>query len=130
MRAAPAHAALTAGRAHPVEVSAMIRNVTLVDASQRGAAVAVEDSGNALLDNIVIAGDRQSGLGVVYGIRADEQFGHLRIRNVVAPAVGEAGIALVNLSQSGGLDSYTIMKNVATVGARMPTPKWLVEGNL
>ena len=107
-----------------------LRNVTLVNASQKGAALVVEDSDNALLDNIVITGEQQPGRGVEYRIRTDRRLGGLRIRNVVAPDVKEVGIALENLSKGGGLDSYLITGNVATVKAELAAGKHLVDGNL
>ena len=107
-----------------------IRNVTIVNASQPEAAVVVEDSDNVLLDNIVIVGDKQPGYGIVYRIRSDEQFGGLRIRNVLEQDVGKSGILLENLSKSGGLDSYSITGNLASVDADLPARRRLVEGNL
>ena len=107
-----------------------LRNITLVDAEQDGPAMVVEDSDNALIDNVVIVGERQPARGVEYRVRADQRFGGLRIRNVVAPNVTEVGIAVENLSQSGGVDSYLISGNVATVKAASPSARRLVEGNL
>ncbi len=107
-----------------------IRNVTLVDANQEGPAVVVEDADNALLDNIVFSGSMQPRLGILYRIRDNSRFGGLRIRNVVAPGVRDAGIALENLSESGGLSSYAITGNLATVRADVESPVRLVEGNL
>ncbi len=83
-----------------------------------------------MLDNIVIVGDKQPGYGIVYRIRSDEQFGGLRIRNVLAQDVGKSGILLENLSKSGGLDSYSITGNLASVDADLPARRRLVEGNL
>ena len=107
-----------------------LRNVTLVNASQEGAALVVEDSDNALIDNIVIAGEQQPARGIEYRIRTDRRLGGLRIRNVVAPDVKEVGIALENLSKGGGLESYLITGNVATVKADLAAGKHLVDGNL
>ena len=107
-----------------------LRNITLVDADQEGPAVVVEDADNALLDNIVFAGKLRPELGVEYRIRANERFGGLRIRNVVALGSKSAGIALSNLSKSGGLDSYAITDNMATVLADVESPVRLVRGNL
>ena len=107
-----------------------LRNVTLVDANHDGAAMVVEDSKNALIDNIVITGDLQPQVGVAYRIRADERFGGLRIRNVVAPSVKGAGISVERLSKAGGLESYMITGNMATVKADLEARKRLVEGNL
>ncbi len=107
-----------------------LRNVAIVGAAQEGAAVVVEDSDNALLDNIVITGRPQPGRGVEYRITADEAFGGLRIRNVVAPDARAVGIALENLSRSGRLDSYLVSANMASVKADLPAKRRLVDGNL
>ena len=101
-----------------------------MNASQEGAALVVEDSDNALLDNIVIAGEQQPGRGIEYRIRTDRKLGALRIRNVVAPDVKEVGIALENLSKDGSLESYLITGNVATVKAELTAGRHLVDGNL
>ena len=107
-----------------------LRNVTLTDASQAGPAVVVEDADNALLDNIVFAGRLRPERGIEYRVRSDERFAGLRIRNVMAQGTAAAGIVLANLSQSGGLDSYAITDNLATVQAEMESPVRLVRGNL
>ena len=90
----------------------------------------VEDSDNALIDNVVITGEQQPRRGVEFRVRADERFGGLRIRNVVAPRVREVGIALEDLSSSGRLDSYIVRGNMATVKAELPATRRAVEGNL
>lgn len=110
--------------------SLTLRDVTIVDASQDGAAVVVEDSNNALLDNIVITGDRQPSRGVEYRVTANETYGGLRIRNVVASNVKGVGIALENRSEGGGLESYFVTANMATVAADLPAKMRVVEGNL
>lgn len=107
-----------------------LRNVTILDSAPDGAAVVVEDARNASIDNIAVIGDRPPAVAVAYRIRADERFGHLRIRNVTAPDAREAGIALENLSRSGGLDSYAITGNLATLQGELPAAKRLVGGNL
>ncbi len=107
-----------------------LRNVTLVEAGTDGAALVVEDAENALVDNVVVAGERQPKRGVEYRISADETFGGLRIRNVVAPGAGEAGIVVENLSQSGRLASYSITDNIATVKAEGSPRGGTVERNL
>ncbi len=107
-----------------------LRNITLLDASQKGPAVVVEDADNALLDNIVLAGSLRPERGIEYRIRSDERFGGLRIRNVVAQGTKSAGIALENLSKAGGLDSYAITDNLATVDAELESRIRVVRGNL
>ena len=106
-----------------------IRNVTLVGASQEGPVVVVEDANNALVDNVVFTGEEGPDRAIEYRIRADERFGGLRIRNVVASGTKSAGIALSNLSKSGGLDSYAITDNMATVKAELEANLRIVEGN-
>ena len=107
-----------------------LRNVAIVNAGQDGAVVVVEDSNNALLDNIVITGERQPTRGLEYRVTADERFGGLRIRNVVASEVRDVGIALEDRSKSGGLESYFVTANMATVKADLPADRRVVEGNL
>ena len=107
-----------------------IRNVTLADASQEGPAVVIEDADNALVDNVVFTGRSRPGRAIEYQIRADERFGGLRIRNVVASGTKSAGIALSNLSESGGLSSYAITDNMATVNADLEAKSRIVEDNL
>ena len=107
-----------------------IRNVTLIDAGQRGPAVLVEDADNALLDNIVFAGESRPDRAVEYRVREDRMFGGLRIRNVVAPGARDVGIALENDSRAGGLSSYAITDNEATVQAGLEAPSRVVRGNL
>lgn len=107
-----------------------LRNVTILDSAPDGTAVVVEDARNALIDNVAVVGDRPPAVAVAYRIRADERFGNLRIRNVTAPDAREAGIVLENLSRSGGLDSYAITDNLATLQADLPAAKRLVGGNL
>ncbi len=107
-----------------------VRNVTLVEADTDGSALVVEDADNALVDNVVITGEKQPKRGVEYRISSDETFDGLRIRNVVAPGAEEAGIVVENLSQSGGLGSYMITDNIATVEAEAASERGTVERNL
>lgn len=107
-----------------------IRNVTIADANQEGPAVVIEDADNALVDNVVFTGRSQPGRAIEYRIRSDERFGGLRIRNVVASGTKSAGIAISNLSKSGGLSSYAITDNMATVKANVEAKSRIVEGNL
>ena len=108
----------------------VLRNVTVIDAGQDGPAVVVADSNNALLDNIVISGATQPLQGVAFRVRADERFGGLRIRNVAAPDVRGVGIVVENLSEAGGLDSFAITDNLATVRADGRSERGIVERNL
>ena len=82
------------------------------------------------MDNVVVTGEKQPKRGVEYRIIADEEFGGLRIRNVVAPKALEAGIVVENRSQSGGLESYAITDNIATVETGTASGRGIVERNL
>ena len=107
-----------------------LRNITVANAGGDGAAVVVEDADRALIDNVVLAGERQPAVGVAYRVRAEEQFGGLRIRNVTAERATKAGIVVENLSEKGGLTSYVVTGNVATVRTGVRAATAIVEGNL
>lgn len=107
-----------------------LRDVTLVNAGQEGPAIVVEDADNALIENIVLAGSLRPEHGIEYRIGSDERFGGLRIRSVVAHGTASAGISLVNASETGRLDSYSITDNLATVEADLESVSRVVRGNL
>ena len=93
-----------------------IRNVTGTDwPDDAEEPFQVRNTSNVLIDNVTISGDAQPQFGVVYRVSANETFGGLRIRNVVAPDVRETGIVLENSSDSGQLESYELSGNIATV---------------
>jgi len=97
-----------------------LRDITLVDGGHDGPGLRVEDGNNVLIDNVTISGDSQPQFGVVYRINSNEKFAGLRIRNVVAPDVSEAGIVLEDRSESGRLESYELSGNMATVLTEFP----------
>jgi hypothetical protein len=109
-----------------------LRNLAFINCSPKEAALLVEDADNALIDNVVVQGKgkEQPEIGVLYRVRADEQFGGLRIRNVQSEGVRGTGIVLQNTSKSGTLASYTIAGNLATVRDGFASGRRLVEGNL
>jgi hypothetical protein len=92
-----------------------LRNVTLIDADHDGPGVLVEDSDNALIDNVVISGSKQPQFGVVYRVKSNQRFRGLRIHNVFAPDAREAGIVVENSSDSGAIDAPDISGNVGVV---------------
>ena len=57
------------------------------------------------MDNVVVAGKAQPRIGVLYRIQSDRPFGGLRIHNVQAQEVRDAGIVVENSSKSGSLAS-------------------------
>jgi hypothetical protein len=99
-----------------------LRDITFIGAGHDGPSLLVEDGNDVVIDNVVVAGKRQPQFGVVYRVSADEKFGGLRIRNILAPDVKEVGIVLENRSESGQLESYQLSGNMATVRADIPAP--------
>ena len=108
-----------------------IRNLTVVNAANDGAAVLVEDANNALLDNVVFEGDKaRPRHGILYRVRANEQYRGLRIHNVLAQDVRSEGIVLENVSESGSLDSYMITGNLSSVRDEVKGHRAVVRDNL
>ena len=108
-----------------------IRNLTVINAANDGAAVLVEDSNHTLIDNVVFeSAEARPRHGIVYRVRANEQYRGLRIRNVVAEDVRSEGIVLENLSESGRLDSYMITGNLSTVRDKVKGRHAVVRDNL
>lgn len=99
-----------------------LRDISFIDGGHDGSALFIEDSGNVLIDNVSISGKPQPQFGVVYRIKSDENFGALRIQNVLAPGVRETGIVIENKSETGRLESYQLGGNMATVSADIPAP--------
>ena len=107
-----------------------LRNVTFVDCGNDGAALLVEDANDVLIDNVVFQGKARPEYGVLYRIKSDEQFDSLRIRNVLAEGLRGDGIVLENVSKSGGLKSFTITDNIATIRADVKSDQSLIRNNL
>jgi hypothetical protein len=97
-----------------------LRDITFSDGGHHGPALLVENADQALIDNVTVSGERQPQFGVVYRISANQMFSGLRIRNVLAPAVREAGIVLEIRSAAGGLESWQLSGNMATVRSNIP----------
>jgi hypothetical protein len=94
-----------------------LRNITIHNCERDGAAVLLEDVDHALVDNLVVSGEKQPKEGLRYSITADREFSGLRIRNVLADKVRDVGIWLHNESKSGKLISGSILDNLAIAGA-------------
>jgi hypothetical protein len=63
-------------------------------------------------------------------VQSDRRFGGLRIQNVQAQDVRDAGIVVENVSKSGSLASYSITGNLATVRATAKAGRAIVRDNL
>jgi hypothetical protein len=102
------------------------------NASFKGPAVLLENCDEILVDGIVLR-DQTNSLtsAVCYRITTKETFSGLRISNVSARNVTEAGIVLEALgSQKGTLTDYLITGNVATVLDRVHGEHAIVADNL
>jgi len=107
-----------------------MRNVTVMNCGSGETAVLLEDVNDALVDNLVIEGTAWPRIGLIFRVAADKLFRGLRIHNVLAGGARDAGIVLENTSKSGGLDSYMVTGNMATVRADLPASRRLVTDNL
>lgn len=100
-----------------------LRDISFIDGGHDGPALLVEDGKDVLIDNLTLSGARQPQFGVVYRLKSNENFGGLRIQNVLAPDVRKTGIVLENASESGRLEFYQLNGITATVDADIPAPK-------
>lgn len=97
-----------------------LRDITLINGEHDGPGLRVADSNNVLIDNVTISGEKQPQFGVMYRVGANKSFKGLRIRNVLAPNVRDAGVVLENTSETGQLDLIQLSGNVATVQTVFP----------
>jgi len=92
-----------------------LRDITIHNCGRDGEAVLLENVDHAMIDNLVVSGEKQPMEGLRYSITADREFSGLRIRNVLAEDVRDRGIVLHNASKTGSLTSGWITDNLAIV---------------
>jgi len=99
------------------------------------------ETNNSTKDGVMISPIAEYGdieHGVVRNLTArgtirvvsNEQFRALRIRNVLAEDVRNAGILLENVSESGSLASYIVTDNVAAIQIKIDAEHGLLSNNL
>lgn len=109
-----------------------IRDVTAENVSFQGAALLLENCDEALVDGFSLQGrTNQLGSAVCFRITAKSTFSGLRIRNVSARNIIEAGIIIENTGkEKGTLTDYLISGNLATVRDQIKGAGAIISGNL
>jgi len=109
-----------------------VRDVTVENISFKGAALLLENCDEALVDGFSLRGQtNELGSAVSFRITAKEDFSGLRIRNVSARGVMDAGIVLdTSGKQKGTLTDYLITGNLATVRDGIKGERAIVRDNL
>ena len=93
-----------------------IRDVIIINGASDGAGLLVENCQNVMIDGISLLGETEVlSSGVRFRISEDAVFSNLRIHNVSAKNVREAGVILENKSKNGVLVDYIISGNIARV---------------
>jgi hypothetical protein len=109
-----------------------IRDVTVENISFKGAALLLENCSEALVDGFSLRGQtNELGSAVCFRITAKENFSGLRIRNVSARGMLDAGIVLDSTEkEKGALSDYLISGNLATVRDGIKGERAIVANNL
>ena len=118
----------------PVQISDcrgfMLRDMVVQNISLPGPALLLENCDEALVDGFTLRGPTNHlGSAVCFRITAKEKFSGLRISNVSARGVTDAGIVL-ETRKEGTLTDYLIAGNLATVQDRIRGERALIVNNL
>ena len=106
-----------------------VRDVLMENVTFKGAALLLENCDEATVDGFTLRGETNIlGSAVCFRI-TKESFSGLRISNVSARNVGEAGI-LLEAKQKGTLTDYLITGNLATVIDRIEGARAVITNNL
>ena len=108
-----------------------VRDVLIENTTHEGPAVLVEDCDAALVEGISLRGKNEKlTAALAYRVAADRPFAGLRITNVAAPGLKEAGIILERSGKKGSLSDYVISGNAARVVDHIQGPCATVANNL
>jgi hypothetical protein len=109
-----------------------VRDVTVENTGHKGPALLIEDCDHALIDGFTLRGRNSNlGSGISFRLTADRAFSGLRIRNVYAPEVADAGIVLeVSGQKKGTLADYVVAGNLAKVQDRIQGSRAIIVDNL
>jgi len=120
----------------PVQISdchgVFVRDVAVENISVKGPALLLENCDETLVDGFNLRGETNSlASAILFRITTKETFSRLRITNVSARAVTEAGIVLDAVGkQKGTLTDYLISGNLATVLDRIKGERAIINNNL
>ncbi len=96
---------------------AVVRDVCVENTGYTGPAMVVEDGDEAVIDGFTLRGKNENlGCGVCFHIASDRALSGVRITNVCAPDVSDAGIVLeIAGGKKGTLSRYIVAGNLARV---------------
>ena len=108
-----------------------IRDVIIMNSASDGAGLLVQNCQDVIIDGVSLL-QKTEGLssGVRFHISRDRAFSNLRIRNVSAKNVQDAGVILENRSKNGTLADYIVSGNIARVSDRIQGTNGLVINNI
>jgi hypothetical protein len=109
-----------------------VRNVLVENAISKGPGILLENCDQALVDGFTLRGSSNTlASAVCFQITKKDNLSGLRIRNVSAPGVTDAGIVLeINGKDKGTLSDYLISGNLATVADRIHGSRSIITDNL
>jgi hypothetical protein len=109
-----------------------VRNVLVENAISKGPGILLENCDQALVDGFTLRGSTNTlASAICFQITKKDNLSGLRIRNVSAPGVSEAGIVLeIKGQDKGTLTDYLISGNLATVADRIHGSRSIIADNL
>jgi hypothetical protein len=118
----------------PIQISdchgIVVRDVVVENATVKGAALLLENCDETLVDGFSLRGETNSLRNVVcFRITAKQTFSGLRISNVSARGLSDAGI-LLEAKKGGTLSDYLINGNLTTVQDDIKGTRGIISDNL
>ncbi len=107
-----------------------VRDVTIENSTHQGPAMLLEDCDGALVDGVRVTGAPKLASAVCYRLATAKAYSALRIANVFAPEVTDAGIVLEAADKQATLADYMVSGNLARVADRIQGKRALRANNL
>jgi hypothetical protein len=108
----------------------VVRDVVVQNAAIQGAALLLQNCGDVVVDGVSIrGGTNKLESAVHFRINRPERFSGLRISNVLARDVSDAGIVLESSKETGTLTDYLVSGNLAVVRDRIKGERGAVMNN-
>lgn len=108
-----------------------IRDVIIMNSESGGAGLLIQNCQDVMIDGVSLL-QKTGGLssGVRFRISKDRAFSNLRIHNVSAKNVRDAGVILENRNKKGPLADYIVSGNIARVSDRIQGTNGLLVNNI
>jgi hypothetical protein len=107
-----------------------VRDVVVQNATIQGAALLLQNCGDVVVDGLSIRGQTNKLESAVhFRINRPEAFSGLRISNVLARDVSNAGIVLESAKETGTLTDYLVSGNLAVVRDQIRGQRGVVVNN-